>query len=468
MKQIRISDVTLKQDARAFPLSFREKIELSKLLDNLGASVIELEGISNSRTDALRIKSVAAAVKSSVVAVPVALEQENIDAAFAAVKEAKKPRLQVCAPVSSVQMEYLYHKKADAMEKAIGEAVAYCKRLCQDVEFVADDATRADSAFLHSVINTAMQAGATTVTVCDAAGNMLPEEFGSFVASLYEAIPALKDITLGVSCCNSLCLADACAVAALVQGAGEIKAAAYGCNTASLANIARIISAREDQLQSTCSVRVAQLSRGMDQIAWLCQADKKRNAPAMMASHDDDIYLTAHDTIEDVCKAVEQLGYDLSDEDKPKVFDAFQSIAAKKEKVSIRELDAIVAAAAMQVPSAYRLETYAINSGNTISSSAHMRLTKGDAVLEGVCLGDGPIDAAFKAIEQITGRHYELDDFQIQAVTEGREAMGQTIVRLRSDGKLYSGRGISTDIVCAGIHAYLSALNKIVYEEEEV
>ena len=467
MKQIRISDITLRQDARSFPLSFREKIELSKLLDNLGASVIELEGISNSKTDALRIKSVAAAVKDSTVAVPVALNKENIEAVYAAVKQANKPRLQVCAPVSSVQMEYLYHKKAEAMEKAIGEAVAYCKGLCNDVEFVADDATRADPAFLHSVIRTAMEAGAATVTVCDAAGNMLPDEFGSFVASLYEAVPQLKDITLGVACCNTLSLADACAVAALMQGAGEIKTAAYGCNTASLANMAKILSAREDQLQAACPVRVAQLSRTMDQIAWLCQADKKRTAPAMAATHDEDIYLTAHDTMEGVCKAVEQLGYDLSDEDKPKVYDAFQSIAAKKEKVSIRELDAIVAAAAMQVPSAYKLETYAINSGNTISSSAHMRLMKDNTVLEGVCLGDGPIDAAFKAIEQITGRHYELDDFQIQAVTEGREAMGQTIVRLRSDGKLYSGRGISTDIVLAGIHAYLSALNKIVYEEEE-
>ena len=121
----------------------------------------------------------------------------------------------------------------------------------------------------------------------------------------------------------------------------------------------------------------------------------------------------------------------------------------------------------MQVPPTYRLETYVINSGNTISSSAHLRLRKGEGIVEGVCLGDGPIDAAFLAIEQITGRHYELDDFQIQAVTEGREAMGQTIVRLRSGGKLYSGRGISTDIVGASIQAYLSALNKIVYEEEE-
>ena len=466
MKQIRISDVTMKQSKTA-ALSFREKIELAKLLDNLGASVIELEGVGESKTDALRIKSVAAAVKNSIVAVPVILDQENIEAAYNAVKLAAKPRLQVCAAVSSVQMEYLYHKKADAMMQAIGQAVARCKALCQDVEFVADDATRADPEFLYSVIRTAMENGASTITVCDAAGNMLPEEFGAFVSVLFQAIPELKNVTLGVACNNALALADASAIAAVTQGAGEIKAAAYGTDAPSAANVAKIIAARGDHMNATCEIRVAQISRIMEQIAWICQADKKKGSPFGAVTQEEDIYLTAHDSIEEVVKAVEQLGYELSDEDKSKVYDAFKSIAAKKEKVSIRELDAIVASSAMQVPSAYRLDTYVINSGNTIASSAHMRLHRGETVLEGVCLGDGPIDAAFKAIEQITGRHYELDDFQIQAVTEGREAMGQTIVRLRSEGKLYSGRGISTDIVCAGIHAYLSALNKIVYEEEE-
>jgi 2-isopropylmalate synthase len=120
----------------------------------------------------------------------------------------------------------------------------------------------------------------------------------------------------------------------------------------------------------------------------------------------------------------------------------------------------------MQVPPTYVLESFVVNSGNAISATAHLKLHKQCSILEGVCLGDGPIDAAFLAIEQITGQHYELDDFQIQAVTEGREAMGQTVVKLRSRGKVYSGRGISTDIVGASIHAYLSALNKIVYEED--
>ena len=114
------------------------------------------------------------------------------------------------------------------------------------------------------------------------------------------------------------------------------------------------------------------------------------------------------------------------------------------------------------------MESYVVTSGNTISATAHLKLHKHGKVLEGVSIGDGPIDAAFLAVEQITGQHYELDDFQIQAVTEGREAMGQTVVKLRANGKVYSGRGISTDIVGASIQAYINALNKIVYEEDNV
>ena len=457
MRNIKICDMTMAQFGKA--LSFREKIELCKQLDNLGVSVICLEGLGESRTDALRIKSIAAAVKNATVAVPVRFT--NIQDVWNALQEAKAPRLQVCAPLSSVQMEYLYHKKADAMATAIAEAVAACKALCSDVEFVAEDATRADKVFLQEVVTAAAQAGATTVTLCDTAGAMLPEEFSAFLQSV--TLP--EGVNLGIWCGNQLSMADACAVAAVAGGANEVKAAAYGADTCSLETLAKVIHARQDALNATCTVQAAQLSRSLSQIAWMCQGEKK--TAYRPAQQDEGIYLTVHDSRESVLKAVEQLGYDLSAEDADKVCEAFFAIAGKKDQVGIRELDAIVATAAMQVPSAYKLDTYVINAGNAISSSAHMRLVRDGATLEGVCLGDGPIDAAFMAIESITGHHYELDDFQIQAVTEGREAMGQTIVRLRSQGKLYSGRGISTDIVCASIHAYLNALNKIVYEEEE-
>jgi len=470
MERIRISDMTMKQGSKDFSLSFKEKIELSKLLDKLGVSVIELEGIQNARIDALRIKSIAMAVKESVVAVPVQMSADGIAAVWNALKPAKHPRLQVCAPVSSVQMEYLYHKKPDAMKAAIADAVTGCCKVCADVEFVADDATRSDPQFLYEVVAAAVGAGAKTVTVCDTAGAMLPDEFAAFIEGIYANVPALKNITLGVACSDQLAMADSCAIAAVRTGAREIKAAAYRLDAVSLPNVAKVLASKGDAFGVTSSVRTTQMKRITDQIAWMCQTGRSKNSPFDSGVQEDDgsVYLTAHDDVAAVLKVAERLGYDLSEEDGTKVYEAFKAITQKKEKVSAKELDAIVASAAMQVPPTYHLDTYVITAGNTISSTAHLKIAKNGAMLEGVSVGDGPIDAAFLAIERITGQHYELDDFQIQAVTEGREAMGQTVVKLRASGKVYSGRGISTDIVGASIRAYINALNKIVYEEEAV
>ncbi len=469
MNQIRISDVTMKQ-AGVLSLSFKEKIELSKLLDKLGVSVIELEPIDQPKIDSLRIKSVAAAVVDSIVAVPVALNEESVQLTWNALKEAKRPRLQVCAPVSPVQMEYLFHKKPDAMLVAIRDTIVACGKLCADVEFVADDATRSDVSFLYDAVRTAIAAGAKTVTVCDTAGAMLPNEFTAFIRELYANVPELKQVCLGVSCSDGLSMADSCAIAAVRYGAGEIKAAAYRMDAVSLPNVAKVLSAKGEFYNATCKVKTTCLKRTTDQIARICQGGKSKASPFDGSVQEDDgsLYLTNHDDLSAVMKMAERLGYDLSEEDGAKVFDAFQTIAQKKEKVSAKEFDAIVATAAMQVPPTYVLDSYIVTSGNVVSATANLKLKKQDKVLEGVSLGDGPIDAAFMAIESITGRHYELDDFQIQAVTEGRDSMGQTIVKLRSEGKVYSGRGTSTDIVGASIAAYLNALNKIVYEEEAV
>jgi len=470
MNEIRISDVTMKQTGTDFSLSFKEKIELSKLLDKLGVSVIELEPITQSRIDSLRIKSVAAAVKDSIVAVPVALTEESVQLTWNALKGAGKARLQVCAPVSPVQMEYLFHKKPDAMLNSIRDTIHQCRAVCADVEFVADDATRSDPTFLYEAVRTAIAAGARTVTVCDTAGAMLPNEFTAFLRELYANVPELKEVCLGISCSDGLSMADACAIAGVRYGAREIKAASYRLNTVSLPNVARALSAKGDVYGVSCHVRTTIMKRITGQIAWMCQTGRSKNSPFDNGVQEEDggIYLTSHDDLTAVMKVASRLGYDLSEEDGVKVYEAFRVIADRKEKVGAKELDAIVASAAMQVPPTYILDSYVVTSGNTISATAHLKLHKHDKVLEGVCIGDGPIDAAFLAVEQITGQHYELDDFQIQAVTEGREAMGQTVVKLRSGGKVYSGRGISTDIVGASIRAYINALNKIVYEEETV
>ena len=465
MKHIIISDATMKRSGEELRLTFKEKIELAKLLDKLGVDLIELDAIENARTDALLIKSIVSAVSGSRIAVPVALgSEESIERTWAALKNAEAPRLQVYAATSPVQIEYLFHKKPDAMLETIGATVAACRARCADVEFIAGDATRAEASFLTKAIETAIKAGATTVTLCDTAGTMLPSEFAAFVKAQYTALPCLSQVTLGVSCNNTIAMADASAVMAVGEGAGQIRAAAHTDTDTSLSNVVRILTAKSDTLGATTGVNATQLGRITAQIERLCHSGK--NAAPTATEPDEDVFLTAHDTEEAVLTATARLGYDLSAEDAQKVYAAFKQIADKKEKVSFKELDAIVASAAMQVPSTYTLDTYVITSGNTISATAHIKLIKNGETVEGVYIGDGSIDAAFQAIEKITGCHYELDDFQLQAVTEGREAMGQTVVKLRAGGKVYSGRGISTDIVGAGIEAYLSALNKIVYEEE--
>ena len=435
MNSIIITDMTMRQNMRNadFSLSFREKIELSKLLDRLGVSAVETTPISESRIDSLLIKSIASAVKESIVAVPVGLSEANVDHAVKALEEAVHPRLVVEAPVSAVQMEYLASQKPAALLAAIEAVTAKAASRIDDVEFVAEDATRADMAFLKQALETAISAGAKTVTLSDAAGDMLPHEFAAFLTDVRKNVPELDKVALGVDCSNKLSMADANAVAAITRGgAGQIKAASYNLNSISLEHIAFLIGTRGESLNAFTSVHTTQLHRAITQIERLCRTG----------------------------------GTELSEEDSVQVYEAFSRIAARKDKVSTRELDAIVASAALQVPPTYELVTYVINTGNQINASAHMKLRKNGEILEGISLGDGPIDASFHTIDEIVGFHYELDDFQIQSITEGREAMGEAIVKLRAGGKLYSGQGISTDIVGSSIHAYLNALNKIVYEQE--
>lgn len=466
MRKITITDMTMRQSGKGFSLSFREKIELVKHLDKLRVDVIEVSPITSPKIDRLLIKSISSAVRSSAVAVSVGLSEENIAIAWGALEEARHPRLQVTAPVSAVQMEYLAGKKPEAMIAAIKNLVEKCRSLCPEVELIADDATRADPAFLQEAIRTAIGAGATVITLCDAAGMMLPDQITEFLRNTYAAVPELKEVTLGISCKNELSMADSCAVAAIRCGADEVKCAAYGEDVIKLETMAKVISARGSSFDVECGIRTTSMKRILSQVAWMCQTGRSSTSPFDSGVQSgEELFLNAHDDLSAVMKAAAKLGYDLSEEDGAKVYEAFSRIAARKERVGAKELDAIVASAAMQVPPTYRLENYVINSGNTISATAHIKLEKNGVMKEGISLGDGPIDAAFLAIEQIAGHHYELDDFQIQAVTEGREAMGEAVVKLRSGGKLFSGRGISTDIVGASVHAYINALNKIVYEE---
>lgn len=298
---------------------------------------------------------------------------------------------------------------------------------------------------------------------------MLPEELHSFLLTIISGLKHTEHIFFGIDCSNALSLADACAVESIRSGIREIKTASYPLDCASLANVVQILAMKGEKLGVRAQVRREEIRRITGQIENLCRATRNPLTPFENGVRDQEnmIGLSAHDSRESIFRAMEQLGYILSSEDQEKVYLAFLNVAEKKETLSLRELDAIIAAEAMQVPPAYTVQQFAFSSGNDIGAMAHIKLGFQNQMLDGIAAGDGVVDASFLALEKAVGRHFELDDFQIQSVTEGKEAMGETIVRLRNQGRLYSGRGISTDIVVASIMAYVNALNKIVFEEDE-
>ena len=470
MKKIYISDYTLRTRTEGeTPLSFKEKIEIARNLDKMHVDVIELAPIENEKTDVLLARTILPFLKHSTLAVPVGNDEASVEVAYSAISGAENSRLQVRIPTSPVQMEYFCHRKPAAVLELVKTLVAKAVELGAEIEFVAEDATRSEIPFLAAAIDTAVGAGAKVVTLNDDAGTMLPDEIGAFVDEVKKATPALANVKLGMQLSDALNMAAANAVVAVKNGVEEIKVSAEGTNCLLTATITGVIAARGIELGIGCGIKTTEQKRLTNQIEWILDPKSHdKSEIGVGAIHSAGVIsLKSGDDMTTVCKAVKMLGYDLSEEDNARVYEEFCRAAAKKN-VGEAELDAIVASAALQVTPTFILKSYVINSGNIITATAHIQLEKKGTLLEGISVGDGPIDAAFRAIEQIIGHHYELDDFQIKSVTEGREAMGSALVKLRSNGKLYSGNGISTDIIGASIRAYITALNKIVYEENQI
>lgn len=472
MKMISISDITLREFVpnKDYSLSFREKLEIAKTLEKLNINKIELPPIRDTRADMLTNRTIATGVSGCTISATVGFTEQSVEDAWNSIRDARSPSLHVMVPVSPIQMEYVCNKKADAVLEMIGELVTACKARCAQVEFSAVDATRAEDDFLCRAIETAIGAGATQITLCDSAGEVTANEFAGFLTGLCKSVPELANVTLGAQVSDNLKLAVACACAAIENGVTEIKTTVGETIYAKLEDVVHFVQVKGAALGIGVDIKTASLNRSSKQLCWILQSKRSEQSPLSDGTGDDNaassnISIDKNDDISEVVKVINLLGYSLSDEDNIKVFEAVKLAAEKKQFVKTRELEAIIASTALQVPSAYHIDNYVITSGNNIAAMASITLEKNGGKLQGLSTGDGPIDASFLAIEQIVGRHYELDDFQIQAVTEGREAMGSALVKLRSGGRLYSGTGISTDINGASIRAYINALNKIVYEE---
>ena len=458
MKKVEVVDVTLKTLAKApCEVSFREKLLVAKNLEKIGVNAVELPTLQEKQEDKIIYRTIAESI-DTVIAIPVGETIESTKTAYECIQKAKTRRLQVIFPVSTVQMEYTYHVKAQKMLEKIASAVAQAKTFDAEVEFVAKDATRAEAGFLEQCAKTAEENGADIVTVCDTNGECFPDEFFDLVKKVKECC----NCKVYVEISNKLKLAPAIFIACAKAGADGVKTAVDE-EYLSVDTISNILRAKADGLSIQTTLDATLVQKVLKNV---CELSKEGVLIGEQATGNK-IMLNQNATLKDITEEVKALGYDLSATDIGKVYEEFMRVVTKKKEIGERELEAIVAVTAMQVPSTYHLQTYVVNSGNIMSATANVTLEKDGQALSGVSVGDGPIDAAFHAIEQIIGHHYELDDFNIQAVTKGREAVGSAIIRLRAEGKLYSGNGVSTDIVGACIRAYINALNKIVYEENK-
>lgn len=468
MKHITVTDITLRKiGASRESFAFRDKTEVSKYLDSLHVDGIEL-GEINERGDVLFCHTVSPILKNSTLSCNAGLSTEQADKAYEAVSSCRRFRLYTAFPSSVVQMEYICRKKPAAMLELIDVMTKKIVSFGCDTEAVFSDATRAEPDFLISAVSTAVQNGIKVITLCDDAGNMLPDEITEFVSKIIAETKADSSVRFQFESNDKLGLGTSPALAALRGGADGIKTS-FAEGGTELSSFVKLLQTCGDRLGYACDVDSTSLDNVSKKIRTAVDAtrsDKKVSDNVLAATNDSSELLSEYDTISTVSAATKKLGYELSSEDEARVFEEFQKVAVKK-KVSLHELDALIATVALQVPSTYKLKSFVINNGNVLAATAHIELEKDGVTHSGVSVGDGPVDAAFLAIEQIIGHHFELDDFQIQSLTEGRGAVGSSIVKLRADsGKLYSGKGVSTDIIGAAVKAYINALNKICFEEE--
>ena len=466
MHRIVLSDRTL-FSVSVREAGFRQKLEAARRLDHLGVGAVETPALSADEGDMLLMRSLCRTVRRSALACETGWTRESVDRSWAAVQAAAHPRLIVSLPLTSAQLEYRCHVKPPKALEWIRTLVQEAKALCGDVEFSCEDVTRAELPYALEAVRAAIEAGAGRIALCDSAGLALPHEIAALVAEVRKA--AGQETVISVQCGNELNLAAACAVSALQSGADEIKTA-YGTPSAlSPVCMARLLRARGDDLGLSCDLDITRVERTETELRELFTASAGKQTPFDGHAFSDagEVLLPSGADDESLLAAIHALGYELNEEDLGLVREAIER-EAKGKGLTRAELEALILSSSRQVPPTYRLKSYLINSGNTITPSAHVVLEKEGKPLTGLCAGDGPIDAAFLAIEQIIGAHYELDDFQIAAVTQNRESMGDALVRLRREGKIYAGKGISTDIIGASIRAYLNALNKIAYEEKTV
>ncbi len=500
MATIKIFDTTLRdgEQSPGCSMNLQEKIEVAKQLEKLGVDVIEAGFAIASPGDFVSVKTIAETVENATVASLSRALKKDIDRAYEAVRGAVSPRIHTFLATSPIHMEYKLKMKPEDVLTQAEEMVRYAKSLCSDVEFSAEDASRSEPEFLYRVFEAVIKAGATCINVPDTVGYAMPEEFFEIVRGVKENVRGIEKVDLSVHCHNDLGLGVANSLAAIRAGATQAECTINGigerAGNAALEEIVMGLSTRQDLYGFTTNINTTQIynaSRLISAITGVSVQPNKAIVGANAFAHEAGIHqhgvlankktyeimtpqsiglpenvivLGKHSGKHAFAERLKTLGYALDDTHIEAAFDKFKELADRKKDVSDLDLRALVEVDTFDIPNEYEFDTFVINSGNRMTATAVVKLTREGNTMEEAATGDGPVDAAFNAVERCIGDSFTLEDYIVRSVTGGKDAQGEVIVKLDKDGKKARGRGLSTDVVEASVKAYVDAINKYYYE----
>lgn len=496
-KRIQFFDTTLRdgEQSPGCSMNKREKLLLAKQLERLGVDVIEAGFAASSEGDFESVKEIAGEIKNSTVAVLARTTKGDIDKAYEAVKHANKPRIHTFIATSDIHMEYKLKMTPEEVADRSEEIVRYASGLGVEVEFSAEDATRSCPKFLAQIFDRVIQAGASIINIPDTVGYMTPDKFYNFIMEIRKNSKYLDMVTISVHCHNDLGLGVANTLAALKAGVRQIECTINGigerAGNAALEELAMVLNTRKDVYDFHSNIiteEIYQTSTLLSSITGVYVQPNKAIVGANAFAHEAGIHqhgvMSNRETYEIMTpesiglKAntmvlgkhsgrhafkdkIESLGFSLDGEEFNEAFEMFKELADQKKTVYDSDIEVIITRKTNKEDDRYKLKRFVINSGNTISNIASVVLDIDGKEIEGIASARGPIDAAISAIEKCLDMDLILEDYSLQSITEGTDALGYAIVKLRYKDQHYAGRDASVDVVEATINAYLDAVNRI-------
>ncbi|HEY7893237.1 MAG TPA: 2-isopropylmalate synthase [Solirubrobacteraceae bacterium] len=498
-REVLIFDTTLRdgEQSPGISLNTAEKLEIAHQLARLGVDVIEAGFPITSPGDFEAVQAIAREVTEPAPPIVAGLARTHvadIDAAWEAVRDAERPRIHTFISTSDIHIVHQLQSTREDVKGQARAAVAHAKQYLDDVEFSPMDATRSDVEFTAEVCQIAIDEGATTINIPDTVGYAMPHEFQAFLARLYELVPDLHGVTLSVHCHDDLGLAVANSFAGVLAGARQVECAINGigerAGNASLEEIVMLLRTRHADIGLDTRVNTTELARSSRLVSRLTgypvQPNKAivgRNAFAHESGiHQDgvlkerttyeimdattvglqanSIVLGKHSGRHALRQALEEMGFHVEGQALNTAFRRFKEIADKKKALTAMDLEALVTDELREEISGFGLESFDVESSSERPPHARVSVTLPDGgTAEGSFTGDGPIDAVFAAIDAATGLQAKLRDFQIGAVTEGQDALGEVSVVVEVGGQSGSGQAVATDIIEAAARAYVRALS---------